>query len=277
MRNDEDCGQPTAIVVGSGDVGSAIAVVLQRSGCAVVICDDVDPAWIRRGMSFANAWYVGNAELDGEAALFCASVKSIPAVLDRRRLIAATTWSWAAVAAALHPVAVVDATPRWRKAGAAFKSRLPDETLAIGVGTGANDDAEVDFVVERECNDVACRLNGALVHATRSGRFTTSCRIGDRIREGEVVGAVGALPVAASREGVLRGLAARGARVAEGAAIVEVDPRGDPVLCFGVDADALAVGHAVHRELSLRSLVPFDAADPLPDLSGSRYRVPRQA
>jgi hypothetical protein len=37
------------------------------------------------------------------------------------------------------------------------------------------------------------------------------------------------------------------------------------------------VGHAVHRELSLRSLVPFAAAVPLPDLSGSRYRVPRQA
>jgi xanthine dehydrogenase accessory factor len=274
MRNDADWARPTAIVVGSGDVGSAIAVVLHRAGCAVVICDDVDPAWIRRGMSFANAWYVGNAELDGEAALFCASVKSIPSVLDRLRLIAATTWSWVAVAAALHPVAVVDATPRWRKAGAAFKSLLPDETLAIGVGSGA---ADVDFSVEGHCGDDACKASGTLVHAACSGRFATSCRIGDRIREGEIVGAVGAWPVAASRDGVLRGLAARGARIAEGAALVEVDPRGDPVLCFGVDADALAVGHAVHRALSRHDLVPAEAAASTPDLTDSRYRVPRQA
>ncbi len=106
------------IVIGSGEIGSTVAVILQRAGYAVVVCDDVDPAWARRGMSFTNAWYVGNAELDGDAAVFCASVKSIPPVLKRERLIAATTWSWMGIAEALDPIAVVDLQDppaRWRR------------------------------------------------------------------------------------------------------------------------------------------------------------------
>ena len=107
-------GRPVIVVLGAGDVGSAVALLLHRAGTAVVLCDEVDPAWPRRGMAFTDAWYLGSAELDGEAALFCASVKSIPAVLDQHRLIAATTWSWRGVAEALGAVALVDARMRKR-------------------------------------------------------------------------------------------------------------------------------------------------------------------
>ena len=107
-------GRPVMVVLGAGDVGSAVALLLHRAGTAVVLCDEVDPAWPRRGMAFTDAWYLGSAELDGEAALFCASVKSIPAVLDHHRHIAATTWSWRGVAEALGAVALVDARMRKR-------------------------------------------------------------------------------------------------------------------------------------------------------------------
>ncbi|NDP43608.1 MAG: hypothetical protein GZ089_12965, partial [Aromatoleum sp.] len=93
-------GRPAVVVLGAGDVGSAVALALHRAGLAVVLCDEADPSWSRRGMAFTNAWYLGSAELDGDAAMFCASVKSIPLVLDGHRLIAATTWSWRGVARA---------------------------------------------------------------------------------------------------------------------------------------------------------------------------------
>ena len=48
----------------------------------VVLVDEADPAWHRRGMALTNAWYVGNADLDGESACFCASLKSIPSVTN---------------------------------------------------------------------------------------------------------------------------------------------------------------------------------------------------
>ena len=75
--------RPVAIVLGCGDIGSAVALALHEAGHAVVLVDEADPAWHRRGMSFTNAWYLGNAELEGEGACFCASLKSIPSVLSR--------------------------------------------------------------------------------------------------------------------------------------------------------------------------------------------------
>jgi len=55
----------------------------------------------RRGMAFTDAWYYGNATLDGATAVFCATVKSIPSLLERPRVIAATTWSLSGTAPAL--------------------------------------------------------------------------------------------------------------------------------------------------------------------------------
>ncbi len=257
------------IVIGSGEIGSAIAVILQRAGYAVVLCDDVDPAWARRGMSFTNAWYVGNAELDGDAAVFCASVKSIPAVLKRERLIAATTWSWMGIAEALDPIAVVDSRTRRRDGGDGPKTRARAGVLTIGIGAGFVAGCDVDLAIEPapggrvgmiaergtavESGDtaaIASAIGERIVHAPRAGRFATSRRIGDRVIEGEIVGVLGTTSIAAPIGGVLRGLSARGARVAVGDPIVEVDPRGDPVLCFGLEERALATARGVEAALA---------------------------
>lgn len=260
MSADEDSATPVVIVIGSGDVGSAIAVVLRRAGCAVVVCDDVDPAWTRRGMAFTDAWYLGNAELDGEAAVFCASVRSIPAVLDRSRLIAATTWSWGGVAAALDAVALVDATLGVGVARASSRWQAHEDLVRIAVGPALDGDAADDATVRVRARD-AHDEHVAIVRAGHAGRFATARRIGDRVRKGEVVGAVGRLAVAAPQDGVLRGLAARGAHIREGVEIVEVDAGGDPVRCFGLSEGGLAVGREVLDVLVARGFVAIGGAD----------------
>ena len=98
--------RPVVIVVGCDDVGSAIACALHGAGAAVVLVDDADPPWARRGRSYADAWYVGGATLERVDACFCGSVRSIPAVLARGDMIAATAWSFQGVASALKPVAL---------------------------------------------------------------------------------------------------------------------------------------------------------------------------
>src|SRR4029453_3839187 len=100
MQKQASFPRPLVIVLGGGDVGSAVALALHQAGFALVLVDEADPSWHRRGMGFTNAWYVGNAELESEGACFCASLKSIPSILARR-MIAATTWSWPGVAAML--------------------------------------------------------------------------------------------------------------------------------------------------------------------------------
>ena len=51
---------------------------------------------------------------------------------------------------------------------------------------------------------------------------------------GDEIALLGGDSIAAPLAGVLRGLSARGARIGAGQKIVEVDPRDDASLCFGL-------------------------------------------
>ncbi len=262
--------RPVIMVLGCGDLGSAIALHLHRTGFAVVLIDDADPPWARRGMAFTDAWYVGNAELEGEAALFCASLRSVPLVLDRSAAIAATTWSWPGVANALQPIALIDARARWQGPAFPLLTRAPAGLYTIGAGPGFVVGEHVHAAVETAWGaqlgniidsggtlSIHCdtpRLGDAgrerFVSSTLSGRFSTYRRIGDHVERGELVGAIGNQPVVAPLTGVLRGLAARGARVEPRTNVVEVDPRNDPALCFGVEERPRRVAEGVLAALS---------------------------
>jgi xanthine dehydrogenase accessory factor len=261
--------RPVAIVLGCNDVGSAVACALHASGWSVVLVDDADPPWHRRGMAFTNAWYIGNAELDGAGACFCASLKSIPSVLAHG-MIAATTWSWGSVADALHAEVLVDAG-RSRRRPEVLRGRI---ALTIGIGAdfvaGDNVDVALDASAEvagaappqmqaRDAAALASRRNSYVVASTRYGRFMTERRIGDSVRAGEKIGAVGNEIVAAPASGVLLGLAARGARIEPGDELVEVDTSGIAYRCHGIGAGARSVAARVLCVVARRA-APSDAA-----------------
>ena len=234
-----------AIVLGCGDIGSAVALALHRAGFAVTLVDEADPAWHRRGMAFTNAWYLGNAELEGEGACFCASLKSVPSILARR-MIAATTWSWPGVAAAFDPALLVDARGRKRRGHDSMRGRVP---FTIGVGSDLADLELVDVAIPT--SDAA--PGPAKIEARRHGRFMTDRRIGDTVRMGEVVGGLGNEAVEAPARGVLLGLAARGARIEPGDIVVEVDSTRAEHECYGITDEA--------RHAALRVLEAFEARD----------------
>jgi xanthine dehydrogenase accessory factor len=264
-----------AIVIGAGDVGSAVAVHLQRAGLAVIICDAADPPWPRRGMAFTDAWYVGNAVLDQITAVFCSSLRSIPAVLEGRGLVAATTWSWTGAAEALRPAAIVDARMRKRAEGEDLRARAARDIVTVGIGPGFTAGGNVDLAVESAYGErlgavVASgptlavageprAIGGAgrerFVYAPAAGRFATSRRIGERVATGELTGVLGATAIFAPMSGVLRGLTARGARVDAGNKIVEVDPRGDATCCFGIAERPRAVAAGAVAALQQRAVV----------------------
>ncbi len=267
---------PTAIVLGCGEVGSAVAVALHQAGLAVVLADEADPSCHRRGMAFTNAWYVGNAELESEGACFCASLKSIPSILSRR-MIAATTWSWPGVAASLEPALLVDARGRKRPGTDVLRGRVP---LTIGIGPGFVAGESVDVAIENPAEipsgrraqppewghpDSGYPLGAGCascfaVEAPRHGRFMTERRIADVVRAGEIVGGLGNEPVAAPIDGVLLGLSARGARVESGDTLVEVDPGGLPHRCYGIGAGPRRLAARVLSEFAVRVDRPRERA-----------------
>jgi xanthine dehydrogenase accessory factor len=261
--------RPVVLVLGADDIGSAIGVAIHRAGASVVLLDDVDPCWSRRGMSFTDAWYLGSARLDGTDAVFCASARSVPTLLDRDEAIVATTWSWRGILGSLLPVAVVDARPV-RVRGEPLRGRVPPGVLTVGAGPDFVVGEHVDVAVETAPGDrlgevvydgatrpktpLPPMLGGVgrerFVHATMAGRFFTRQRIGDAVTRNDWIGVVGTAPIRAPISGVLRGLSARGARVVPDARVVEVDPRGDPTSCFGIGARARTIADGVQRALA---------------------------
>jgi xanthine dehydrogenase accessory factor len=277
QRSRARASRPVVAVLGAGDVGSAVAHALHRAGCATVLIDEADPPWPRRGMAFADAWYVGSAELEGVTACFCSSVRSIPVVLERSDNIAATTWSWRGVAAALDPVAVVDGRVAKRTPPARLKPREPVALLTVGLGPNYRVGEHVDVAIETswgerlgaivteggteaftgEPRPVGDAGRERFVYAPLGGRFHTSRAIGDRVTAGEIVATLDRAPIAAPLSGVLRGLTARGARVAAGQKVVEIDPRGDPSLCFGLGERPRRIAAGVVEALATRGIPAF--------------------
>ena len=244
------------VVVGCDEVGSAIAHALHVAGLAVVLVDDIDPGHIRRGRSYTDAWYVGGATLDGVDACFCGSVKSIPAVLARGDMIAATTWSATGVAAALRPHALVETRPGCSARVAAARPPVLEGVLAVGVRTTQVAGWRADIVIadasDGDSSPSQNRVSRAAgrehalpapipVEVAHAGRFRTRREIPERVDVGDILGALDRHTIVAPASGVLAGLAARGARIAAGQPVAEIDPAGDPQPSFGIAAAERAI------------------------------------
>lgn len=244
-RGPDPDARPVAIVLGCDEIGSAVAHRLHSDGFAVVLIDGVDPPWPRRGMAFTDAWYAGVAELSGVSAVFCASVRSIPAVLDRSLSVAATTWSWAGVASALSPVAMIDTRAPSARRTSIDRTTAPP-LLTIEVVPGAIAGPEFDIAIRIPAPQP---VRERVLYAPCAGRFSTSRSIGEHVRVGETVGSVGGIPITAPIDGCLRGLSARGARLRVGSELVEIDPRAEPTRCFGLDERSTAIARGVSEAL----------------------------
>src|SRR4029453_10615823 len=92
--------------------------------------------------------------------------------------------------------------------------------------------------------------------------FMTERRIGDSVRAGEKVGVIGNETVAAPANGVLLGLAARGARIAPGDELVEVDTSGIPYRCHGIGAGPRSIASRVLSVVAARGDSAAVAVEP---------------
>jgi hypothetical protein len=244
----------TVAVLGCDDVGSAIACILHAAGAAVVLIDDADPPWARRGRSYTDAWYVGGATLERVDACFCGSVRSLPAVLARGDMIAATTWSVQGVATAVQPTVVVETRPGCTMSVSRTRPAFLDSVLTISVRTTQVAGWPADIVIAGPRHAPGTHASARAlppdaqrerIDAPHAGRFRTRHEIAERVEAGDVLGELGVFACVAPIAGVLTALAPRGARVAAGHALAEIDPQGDPVGCFGIEPGARAIAHRV--------------------------------
>ncbi len=258
--------RPTVLVRGSGDVGSAVAVVLHRAGYGVAIHEVAAPSAPRRGMAFVDAVFDGACELDGVPA-WRVALAALPEAICDGTLVAVTVDPVEAVLAALGGVDVlVDARMRKR---AQPECQIGLAPLTIGLGPNVVAGETTDLAVETQWGDelgtvlragATRSLSGEprsfdgvgrerFVYAPVGGVLRTSASIGDRVRAQEVVATIGDCGLAAPLDGILRGLTHDGVPVQQGAKVLEVDPRGDVSKVVGVGERPRRIAEGVLRAI----------------------------
>ncbi len=248
------------LILGVGDVGSAVAHRLFRSGNLVIIQDEARPAATRRHMAFADAIFDGEAQLTGVIARLVGA-----AALSRSswtmRYVPVTTAAAGDVIKRLAPDIVVDARMRKRAKPGALR-RLARLTIGLGPGFIAGDN--VDVAVETSWENlgrilrkgptlpfrgeprvIAGHGRDRYVYAPLAGVFASKCEIGDAVRPGETIARIGRRAIKAPLAGRLRGLTRPGVKVSKGAKIVEVVPTGANEKVAGIAERPRRVADAV--------------------------------
>ncbi|MCI1192269.1 hypothetical protein MOJ79_10485 [Calidifontimicrobium sp. SYSU G02091] len=262
MATNAPAPAPRIVVLGCGDVGSAVAHRLFVLGADVVLADDPRPPHPRRGMAFTDAWFDGTATLEGVSALLAHDTAELAALAQSLDVLPCTDAPWADVVAAWRPDVLVDARMRKRDVPPDLRAHAP---TVVGLGPGFTPGVNCTLAVEtawgEALGDASAtagtsplageprRFEGLarerFVYAPAAGLWRTAAHIGDRVAAGQPVGDLGSVPVAAPVTGALRGLTRDGVPVRAGQKIVEVDPRAEPdVRGLGLRPAAIARGVA---------------------------------
>jgi hypothetical protein len=265
-------GRPTALVLGTGDIASAIGRELFDLGWGVVLLRDHAVPVLRRGMAFDDALETGGAELDGVYAVPALSSETLPGLLRARRGVVVANLDPAVAAAACGevPAAMIDA--RMRKYAMPADIR-PLAACTVGVGPGFVAGANVHVAIEtlpgQEGTVVmqgttanptgkAVPLGGAgaerFVYAPIAGPWQPGVPLGTRLEAGRTIGTLGDEPVCAPIGGCVRGMvrAAPGG-VARGSKLMEIDPRPDAAW-IGVPPRARRIAAGVETALAQLTL-----------------------
>ena len=274
--------KPLVLIRGGGDLGTGVALRLQRAGWRVIITELWQPLVIRRTVAFAAAIYEGLIEVEGAIGERIAEAAEadrvwqtdrIPVLIDPDRTAAAQ----------LHPIALIDAIMAKRNLG----TEISDAPIVVALGPGFTAGVDCHAVIETQRGHHLGRVyyQGAaqpdsgtpgnvggqdaqrVVRAPADGVFYAHRKIGDRLQAGDVIGRVITVDVSltdsaawrlaaidrdASQplgivvktkiDGVLRGILHDGLKVPANTKIADVDPRGEAGNCFTVSDKAWAVG-----------------------------------
>lgn len=274
---------PLAVVLGTNEIASAVAVRLRRDGWAVVLSHDPLPPVLRRGMAFHDALWGDPVTIEGVGALPVDGLLDLLEVAAREAEVAVTRMGLVdlmpigafelIVDARLHKYAV---TPDLR----------PFATVTIGLGPGFTAGLDCDAAVETrpthpgrlltrgstDAPDGTPQVLGGVgaerfARAADAGPWRTAFPIGARVFRGQIVGHLGREAIVAPMDGILRGLVRDDTDVPAGAKLIEIDPHSRwQAHWTGIDERSRAVAEttarAAHALLTERRAAALSFATP---------------
>ena len=263
------------VIRGGGDLASGVALRLHRSRMRVVITELAQPLVIRRTVSFAEAIFEGNTQVEEVTGQRCESLVDIQ-----------KSWNMGVLPVMVDPDCSIlrDLDRASLQASVMVDGRmtkgppyldLSAAPLIIGLGPG--------FVVGDTCHAVIETNRGhnlgrviwkgnalpntgvpegfadqypeRVLRSPAEGIFKAHARICDHLESGDMVAEVNGHQILAPFKGVLRGILHSGLQVNKGFKVGDIDPRDDPSYCSLVSDKSLAIaGGVLEAILSSRSL-----------------------
>ncbi len=253
------------LVRGAGDVATAVAIRLRERGLGVICTELPQPIAIRRAVVFAEAVYEGRWAVEGYEAVRAGSPEEALALAERG-MVPVLAPEGDAVAR-LRPEVIVDARMGKRNLG----TRIDEAPLVIGLGPGFTAGVDCHAAVETlrgpylgkvylrgsplPPTHAPCPIGGVsrerVLRARRAGHFFGYKAIGERVEKGEKVAWCSGEELRALCDGVVRGILRSGIEVSAGTKVVEIDPRGDPAVCFRVAERSWRIAAGVLEALDL--------------------------
>jgi xanthine dehydrogenase accessory factor len=258
-------------IKGGGEMASAVAWRLYMANLRrIFMLECPEPLAVRRKVSFSETVYDGSQKVEGVEAIRCQDVDEIERCWRNGRIAIAVDPDWRLLEKIKADV-VVDAILAKKNLG----TTMSEAQLVIGLGPGFVAGQDVHMVVETNRGHNLGRVvtsgtaepntgvpgtiggynEERVLRAPADGRFHITKKIGERVSQGDRIGAVGSVAVSARIDGVLRGLIRPESQVRKGLKIGDIDPRGAKDYCYTISDKSRAIGGSV-LEAILRVFPP---------------------
>ena len=248
------------IIKGGGEMASGIAVRLYRAGIReILLLETHAPLAVRRSVSFCQAVYDGEQQVEGISARLAQNAQEIAKLWRQEMLAVAVDPEWLLLRLLRSHVSI-DAIMAKRNLG----TKLDEAPLVLALGPGFTAGVDAHAVIETRRGhnlgriytvgmaeadtgvpgDISGYTHERVLRAPEAGVAESRKQIGEAVRTGETVLTVNGIPVIAGIDGVIRGIIRSGINVPASAKVGDIDPRGEPAYCLSVSEKARSLGGA---------------------------------
>ncbi len=260
-RSGKTMGELVILIRGAGEMASGVAHRLHRSHFRICMLDIPHPLAVRRGVSFCEAIYDGETEVEGVRAKLISATKEVQSVWEEGKIPLLVDPDGKKTRNLLKPDVLIDAIMAKKNLG----TQKDDAPLVIGLGPGFTAGKDVDIVVETNRGhnlgrvllkgtaesdtgipgDIGGYTTERVLRTMKKGIFHAHKSIGDRVSKGTVVAIVDDFQVIAKISGVVRGLLRDGVEVRKGMKVGDIDPRRKKEFCSAISEKARAIGGGI--------------------------------
>jgi xanthine dehydrogenase accessory factor len=268
MKSKKSMDELVVLIRGAGEMASGVTHRLHQSHFKICMIEIPHPLAVRREVTFSEAIYEGEKEVEGVRAKLISKPEEIEWVWKQGHIPILADPDGKKTRNFLKPDVLMDAIMAKKNLG----TQVNDAPLVIGLGPGFTAGKDVHIVIETNRGHHLGKmiLNGTaepdtgipgeiggytierLLRTMKKGIFHPQKSIGDRVNKGSVVAVVDDFPVIAKISGVVRGLLREGVEVKKEMKVGDVDPRGKKESCFTISDKARAIGGGVLEAILYR-------------------------